>query len=67
MAAQLLTQHNITYIMTLVRTMRKTIFDGTYPAFVRGFIKDQYRGKACGGEDIPQWVLDALASGGISL
>lgn len=67
MAAQLLTQHNIAYMMTLVRTMRKTIIDGTYPDFVRGFIKDQYRGQIYGGEDIPQWVQDALASGDISL
>jgi len=67
MAAQLLTQHNIAYMMTLVRTMRQTILDGKYPEFVKEFIYDQYQGKENGGEDIPPWVRDALASAGILL
>jgi tRNA-guanine transglycosylase len=67
MAAQLLTQHNIAYMMALVRTMRKTIIDGTFPTFVKDFIQDQFQRKERGGDDVPKWVEDALASAGISI
>jgi queuine tRNA-ribosyltransferase catalytic subunit len=67
MAAQLLTQHNIAYIMSLVRSMRQTIIDGTFPEFVRDFIHEQYQGKINGGDDTPQWVKDALSMAGITV
>ena len=67
LAAQLLTQHNIAYMMTLVRNMRQAILDGTFADFCRNFVKEQYPGTENGGENVPTWVRDALQSAGIDL
>lgn len=67
LAAQLLTQHNIAYMMALVRNMRQAILENRFDAFARDFVKDQYRGETNGGEDVPAWVIDALQSAGIEL
>jgi queuine tRNA-ribosyltransferase len=66
-AAQLLTQHNIAYMMALVRNMRQAILTGSFGDFVREFVYDQFRGKANGGENVPKWVKDALEETGINL
>ena len=42
LAAQLMTAHNIAYMMRLVRRMRVAILDGIYEDFVREFIKKFY-------------------------
>ena len=39
---QLLTIHNITYLLTLMRQMRKSILEGEFPKFVNTFLKDMY-------------------------
>lgn len=75
LAIQLLTQHNIAYMMSLVRNMRQAILDDTFATFVRGFLADQFRDKA--GTDsttdatknnaIPGWVREALAAAGIAV
>lgn len=67
LAAQLLTQHNIAYMMALVRNMRQAILENRFPAFARDFVKDQYPGEENGGENVPAWVKDAVASAGIEL
>jgi len=67
LAAQLLTQHNIAYMMALVRNMRQAILNDAFGDFAREFVNDQYRGKPNGGEDVPTWVRDALASAGVEL
>jgi tRNA-guanine transglycosylase len=64
-AVELITQHNIAYMMGLVRSMRQAIVNGKFDEFARSFLNDQYRGKAHGGEDVPTWVLDAMASAGV--
>ena len=67
LAATLMTNHNIAYMMYLVRGMRKAIIEDRYGDYVRDFISDQFRGKESGGQDTPQWVKDALESAGIDL
>jgi queuine tRNA-ribosyltransferase catalytic subunit len=66
-AIELLTQHNIAYMMNLVRTMRQAILDDRFAAFAYKFVREQYPGTAAGGLDVPGWVADALAAAGISL
>jgi queuine tRNA-ribosyltransferase catalytic subunit len=66
-AIELLTQHNIAYMMNLVRTMRQAILDDRFAAFASKFVREQYPGTAAGGLDVPGWVVDALAAAGISL
>ena len=68
LAVQLLTQHNIAYMMDLTRRMRSAIMDDSYADFVRDFVGDQYRGADDnGGQDVPVWVREALSSAGIEL
>lgn len=67
LAASLMTSHNIAYMMTLVRGMRTAIMEGRYGDYVRGFVSDQFRGKESGGQDVPTWVREALAAGGIEV
>jgi tRNA-guanine transglycosylase len=62
LGAQLLTYHNIAYMMRLMRTMRMSIINDRFPHFVRGFLADQFP-----SGDIPQWVKDALEEADISL
>lgn len=78
-AVQLLTHHNITYMMNLMTSIRTAILDNTYPQFVRTFLAKQYppsSSNASGSNTnsnvttangtIPQWVVDALKSAGIT-
>lgn len=67
LAVQLVTHHNVAYMMKLTRDMHRAILNNTYPDFVRSFVKDQYRGTHQGGEDVPTWVKDALHAAGIDL
>lgn len=64
LAAQLLTKHNIAYMMSLMRSMRKAIMagDAEFEAFVRRFMMTQYP-----NDTTPQWVRDALCVAGIRL
>ena len=63
LAVQLLTQHNVCYMMGLVKRMRGAILEGTFPDFCRAFLKTHF------GDDveIPQWVRDAMQAAGITL
>lgn len=65
LAAQLLTKHNISFLMRLMRTMRQAILDGPdeYERFVNNFLLDMFPL----GEGIPPWAVDALAHAGIRL
>ena len=64
-AVELITQHNIAYMMAHVRSMRQAILDDRFAAFATAFVIDQYPGKTNGGEDIPKWVVEALGATGI--
>jgi queuine tRNA-ribosyltransferase len=67
LATQLVTQHNVAYMMTLVRNMRQAILEDRYSEFAKAFIRDQYRGKSKGGDDVPGWVQSAMEAAGITL
>jgi hypothetical protein len=54
-------------MMQLVRSMRQAILENRYPTYVQNFVMEMFPGKDKGGEDCPQWVVDALSSAGISL
>lgn len=63
LAAQLMTIHNIHYMMKLMRTMRTAILGGEemYIKFIREFLEKQFSGQV-----IPSWIIDALKEAGIS-
>ncbi|KAL4457743.1 hypothetical protein ABPG75_012608 [Micractinium tetrahymenae] len=61
-AANLITYHNIAYMMRLSAQIRQAIKEGRYPEFVRQFVARQFpKG------DIPDWVRDGCQLAGISL
>jgi queuine/archaeosine tRNA-ribosyltransferase len=67
-AIQLLTQHNVTYMMGLVNRMRQAIVEGKFGHFVRQFMKKHFPPEGKDMEStIPQWVQDALNAAGVSL
>lgn len=55
--ARLITIHNISYMMRLMRRVRKAIGDGVLPVFVQEFMGQQFPDK-----NYPAWVVEALAS-----
>uniref|UniRef100_A0A7S4EHR6 tRNA-guanine(15) transglycosylase-like domain-containing protein n=1 Tax=Pseudo-nitzschia australis TaxID=44445 RepID=A0A7S4EHR6_9STRA len=66
-AAQLITQHNVTYMMGLVTRMRKAILQKEFPPFVREFMKKHFSDEDNNNGKIPEWVKDALDAAGIPL
>jgi queuine tRNA-ribosyltransferase catalytic subunit len=66
-AVELITQHNIAYMMWLVRSMRQAIMEDCFAEFATGFVNEQFPGKSQGGEETPKWVVDALSSAGIDI
>lgn len=66
-AVELLTQHNIAYMMQLVRDMRDAIIANQFSNYVKRFINMQYPGIRRGGEEIPSWVVDALNAASIDV
>lgn len=78
----LLSIHNISYQMRLMRDIRQSIIDDSFPQFIRGFMyryykdgvmasigKDDYcdPGKTVGDKGFPLWITNALASVSIAL
>jgi len=66
LAAQLLTTHNVAFMMRLMRTMRGKILQGTeaFHAFVKGFLREHFPPPQ---QQVPGWVRDALDVAGIPL
>ena len=62
LAGQLLTVHNVAYMMQLVRKMRAAVLEGKYPEFVIEFLKLQF---PLGKLKVPKWVVEALDAVGI--
>jgi tRNA-guanine transglycosylase len=62
-AAQLLTYHNIAYMMRLVREMRAAILGGFYPDYVRCFVSNMFPDPS----SIPAWVTRACKQAEIDL
>lgn len=56
-APQLLTYHNVAYMMQLVRKMRQAIIQGDYESFVREFLRKMF---PRGSDSVPTWVQDAM-------
>ena len=55
----LLTRHNISYMMHLMRSMRQAILEGSaaHEAFINQFLTSHYP-----AGDVPLWAVHALAS-----
>ena len=78
---QLVSVHNVAYMMRLVREMRAAIVGGSYGEYVRAFVWNMFPGgasssggggggagaSASGGATIPPWVVDACAAAGIDV
>jgi queuine tRNA-ribosyltransferase len=62
---QLLTHHNLAYMMRLTRAMRTAIIEGKYESFVQQFLAIIYP-PTTSSITIPNWVIDALAAAGIA-
>lgn len=60
--AELLTIHNVVYMLTLMKHLRASITEGRFPEFVRKFIADMFP-----SADVPGWVVDALKAAGVDL
>ena len=63
LAAQLLTLHNVSYMMRLVQRMRDAIVKQTFPSFVVKFLEDHFGTL----EAIPGWVVEALSAAWIEM
>lgn len=59
---QLLSYHNIAYMMRLTRSMRAAIIANEYPAFVRSFLKKMFP-----NDDVPLWVVEACDAAGFDV
>lgn len=59
---QLLSLHNLSYMLELSKQMRRAIIEKRFKSFVRTFMLDYY--PDC---DYPQWILDAMKEAEISL
>mmetsp|Transcript_25766 Transcript_25766/g.31668 ORF Transcript_25766/g.31668 Transcript_25766/m.31668 type:complete len:419 (+) Transcript_25766:144-1400(+) len=58
----LVTHHNLVYMLTLVRDMREAILNREYAEFVRSFFRKQFQ-----SNPVPEWCVDALKAAGIEL
>jgi len=74
LGCQLVTYHNLAYMLGLMRRMRKAIMEGgdVFPSFVLAFLKAHYSGESGkkGGKTVvvvPEWVREALAVAGIEV
>lgn len=61
-AAQLLTYHNVTHMLTLMRELRQSILDGQFEPFVRQFMRAQFP-----DGEYPAWAVEALQEANITL
>lgn len=61
-ACHLLTVHNISFQLNLMKDIRESIKEQRYPNFVKKFMLDLYPNK-----EYPQWIIDALGAVNIEL
>ncbi|XP_072988795.1 uncharacterized protein [Typha latifolia] len=62
MGSQLLSYHNLSYMMRLSRDLHMSIVEGHFPEFVRGFLRTQFpKG------DVPEWVCNAMEVAGVDI
>ncbi|ETL88238.1 queuine tRNA-ribosyltransferase [Phytophthora nicotianae] len=60
--AHLITYHNVTYMLNLMRRLRQSIIDEKFEQFVQNFMLQQFPDR-----NYPQWAVDALTEAKISL
>lgn len=67
LAAQLVTKHNISYLMRLMRRLRGAILQGpsSLDHFVQDFLGGMFPPSNRSTDPVPSWVVDALATAGI--
>ena len=61
-ACHLLTVHNVAFQLGLMRRVRTAIRAGTFPDFVRGFLRDNYP-----EGNYPSWAVSALKAVNVEL
>lgn len=61
-ACHLLTEHNITFQLRLMKNIRDSVTEGRFPEFVKEFMKGVYP-----DENYPTWIPDALKAVNILL
>lgn len=61
-AAQLVSYHNVTHMLSLMRDLRQSIIDGRFEDFVQQFMLRQFPDKK-----YPAWAVDALTEAKITL
>uniref|UniRef100_A0A0G4HL47 Queuine tRNA-ribosyltransferase catalytic subunit 1 n=1 Tax=Chromera velia CCMP2878 TaxID=1169474 RepID=A0A0G4HL47_9ALVE len=64
-ASQLLTIHNIHFLLTLMDACRAAILRGTFYGFVRDFLRKQHPPEAVETDPPPPWVRECLKAAGI--
>jgi hypothetical protein len=62
MGCQLISYHNIAYMMQLSQNLHKSILEGRFPEFVQTFLKKQFP-----SGDVPEWVQSAMEVAGIDI
>ncbi|KAL8261488.1 hypothetical protein R6Q59_025537 [Mikania micrantha] len=62
MGSQLLSYHNLYYMMQLSRNLHSSIIEGTFPKFVCDFLKNMFP-----EGDVPEWVCNAMEVAGIDI
>ncbi|MCO5581784.1 hypothetical protein L7F22_035673 [Adiantum nelumboides] len=62
MGSQLVSYHNVAYMMKLSRDLHQSILQGQFPEFVQGFLRKQF---PLG--DVPEWVCNAMEVAGIDI
>uniref|UniRef100_A0A6N2MJJ4 Queuine tRNA-ribosyltransferase catalytic subunit 1 n=1 Tax=Salix viminalis TaxID=40686 RepID=A0A6N2MJJ4_SALVM len=62
MGSQLLSYHNLHYMLQLSRDLHSSIIEERFPDFVRGFLQKMFpKG------DVPEWVCNAMEVAGIKI
>ncbi|XP_028310729.1 queuine tRNA-ribosyltransferase catalytic subunit 1 isoform X2 [Gouania willdenowi] len=58
-----ITIHNISYQLSLMRSVRQSIVEGRFPQFIQTFMRRMFLSR----DQYPSWAVDALASVNITL
>jgi len=61
-ACHLVTVHNVTHQLKLMRRIRESILEDSFPSFIQDFFTAMYP-----NADYPEWTVQALSSVGVSL
>jgi len=61
---QLLSIHNVHFLIYLLRGLRQAVLEDRAEAFARDFFRNYYRDAENG---IPQWIRDACEVAGVQL